>query len=37
MADLIGHDVDVKFNTCTQTSLESRFAALKELESTLIN
>jgi len=37
VADLMGHDVDVNLNTYTQTSLESRFGAVKTLESALVN
>jgi hypothetical protein len=33
----MGHDVDVNLNTYTQTSLESRFGAVKTLESALVN
>ena len=37
VADLMGHDVDVNLNTYTQTSLESRFGAVRSLESALVN
>jgi integrase len=37
VADLMGHDVDVNQNTYTQTSLESRFGAVRTVESALSN
>jgi len=37
VADGMGHDLDVNLNTYTQTSLDSRLAAVQTLESAFVN
>ena len=37
VADLMGHDVNVNLNVYTQTSINSRLAAVETLESVLVN
>jgi hypothetical protein len=37
VADLMGHNVKVNLNVCTQTSVETRLQAVETLESALVN
>jgi len=37
VADLMGHDVNVNLNVYTQTSIETKLAAVEVLESAFVN